>query len=599
MLYTGLQFCSRVAVFLSIYATQHTWSVDDVVYASGSCAQTTSSDTCTMYCDDSKSAKDFDCGSASICTIHCTKDQCFDSSTITASNVGKLYIDVDDVKDCFRDSIIYLPNSADAIFEIVGTSTSRAYRRMTIESGNNTNIYMNCGQTDACENMIVNAADAEYLEIFIGTATLGAGLSSYGIINCPNGNYNGPEISSCIIDARDMIGGGTLEDLTITAQDGIPNDFWIKGNPTIFSVTIICPGAGLGYSDNLDWDNVQSNRCYSTNAPSFNPTLPTTTPTTTIPTTMTPTTNSPSINPTTVTPTTSTPTNSAPTTTPTVTPTTITLFPTNIPTTITPTNIPSITPTLIPSISPITNAPTDELTYHPTMSPITPKPTLISAQTYPPTKIPTFITTFDGEDQTEDKAHSGLNANDTGFFNNDSNVIIMVLGILVFVLLLAVGWFVYRNVETKKQNHKTNTTKIISNSNLMHIVDSDVNNDDEGGMKDGANQKVEMMSIKNMDVNTQLVQEGMSGEEDDDLYVVPPNIATKGNDDNQDDLDVMKGNVTNKWSDNESSISKSSQIEIIAGKETTKGNANIVNITTNDSEEDMYVVQPITNNGDV
>ena len=88
----------------------------------------------------------------------------------------------------------------------------------------------------------MNASTADYFEINLGECDWDDDTKTeLSYLHCPeypyNQPYDGPEISSCIIDGNS---GASLSDISIYATDGIPKGVYITDDVTVSNVNIYC-----------------------------------------------------------------------------------------------------------------------------------------------------------------------------------------------------------------------------------------------------------------------------------------------------------------------------------------------------------------------
>lgn len=138
----------------------------------------TSADTCFIHCDDenvNKESYSVYCGSAGLCWFSCTVDKCFDSGLLFASDADSLTAE-SAAYECMRKSTVYTPTGGTADFYVgppdlsaIGT-TEGAFKEMTIDDGSYTeSITIDCtGDTRECREIVINAQDTQFLEIYAG-----------------------------------------------------------------------------------------------------------------------------------------------------------------------------------------------------------------------------------------------------------------------------------------------------------------------------------------------------------------------------------------------------------------------------------------------
>eukprot|EP01084_Bolivina_argentea_P155276 270598_1 len=230
---------------------------------------------CILYCDETEGKTSFDysfhCGNTYECEFNCVGTKCFENGILNASNSNHLNV-LSSASECLKNATIYLPNNGNATFSM---TEEKSFKEMVVNAGINTqNIIINCsyGTIDECKQLTVNAETAQYLEINIGfNSELDGTPKNNAIINCPiNSNYNGPQITSCIIN---LLNGASLKNVEINTINGIPNDVWIytddTGNTQLFNIKIICNN---GYSFNFGNSFVNQGDCWYTNYPTKYPT---------------------------------------------------------------------------------------------------------------------------------------------------------------------------------------------------------------------------------------------------------------------------------------------------------------------------------------
>eukprot|EP01084_Bolivina_argentea_P077789 141131_1 len=248
-----------------------------------SCVNATSNDTCNFDCNVFQWKQNFDCGQSGQCNIYCSNENCFETSTISASNVVNnlnVYASaIGDEKECYKSANFTLPNYGNANFSITGTANN-PFKLITINSGTNTNqIIIDCDgedNKDDCKQITINAQNAQYLEINIGDAMLNGDSKSDDpvIINCPqNSNYNGPNAAPCYIKADS---GSSIDLVIINTLYGIPMDVYIDGNDILYQDVTIT-GANIGCTDQTSSGFTSTSPCwYTTTTPAPITTAPTT-----------------------------------------------------------------------------------------------------------------------------------------------------------------------------------------------------------------------------------------------------------------------------------------------------------------------------------
>eukprot|EP01084_Bolivina_argentea_P077790 141136_1 len=255
-----------------------------------SCANATSNDTCNFDCNVAQWMQNFDCGQARQCNIYCSEQKCFESSTISASNVAtNLNVYASGVEnECYKSANFNLPNYGNATFSITGPGNN-PFKSITINSGTNTNqIIIDCDgedNKDDCKQITINAQTAQYLEINIGDAMLNGDSKTDdpAIINCPqNSNYNGPNSAPCYIKAES---GSSIDFVTINTLYGIPMDVIIDGNNILYNDVTIT-GANIGCTDQTSVGFTPASSCWYTTT-TVAPITTTVTPTTDVSTTTT------------------------------------------------------------------------------------------------------------------------------------------------------------------------------------------------------------------------------------------------------------------------------------------------------------------------
>jgi len=229
-------------------------------------------ETCTAECSsfNASYAAIVNCGESGQCVVDCTALNCASTLEINAqssndvliNNVAScisssIVINVDDGQDLtlnvtgdshaplilnaengtaidvfssvFRglyDAVVYVPNTGDATLSM---SAGESFSGLTVNAGSDTQaIRIDCtfGTGDECHGLQVDATTAQFLQIDVG---LDSELNGGAVIDCPVDSAYTNAQAPCVID---LSGGGSVNNATIHAADGIPGDVWFEMNGT-------------------------------------------------------------------------------------------------------------------------------------------------------------------------------------------------------------------------------------------------------------------------------------------------------------------------------------------------------------------------------
>eukprot|EP01084_Bolivina_argentea_P103667 185651_1 len=383
-------------------------------------------------------------------------------------------------------------------------------------------VSINCRQTSACLNAIIDARNAALLKVYdCEPADACIGITVY----CPE-NVDGTK--KCTIYGDNSMGGIVSNPITFYAVNGW-DDITFTASTSNRYGTMHCKN---DYSSNCSIASGSGSGAWTCDASgdltcNF---LPTSDPTTAIPATATPTT---------ATPTTSNPTTSQPTAIPTQHPTTsdpTTHEPTtSYPTTLTPSSTPttSIPTTPTPTTSnPTTAAPTESpSSSHPTTVQPTNTPTIIPTKNPTTKPIHTYTPTDDGGSVGDDTTTSTPQSTILGDTNNAKNeddsfwdVIFIGVGIISLCILCLICLTVRKCTKDSKINknsidHK-NGIMMTTPSSLKSLGEtkgrSNSNHEHNEKLQNGVNQ-IEHNNVNTININNDgFIMEDIDTESSDD-----------------------------------------------------------------------------------